>query len=130
MRFGNPELCLESQAKVPSSVLSLLNKQASKQTNIDTKGLDGYSGTIFLEFQKKIPGQVVVNLSSSPEKANGERRQLCFKTCRDEHLPQGREPDFRKRARKPTVPEEVYLCYGWHPKEKRKRKRESCSFVN
>lgn len=104
----------------------------SKQTNIHTKGLDGYSGTIFLEFQKKIPGQVVVNLSSSPEKANGERRQLCFKTCHDEHLPQGREPDFRKRARKPTVPEEVYLCYGWHPKEKvrkekkKKRKLQFC----
>ena len=40
-----------------------------------------------------------------------------------EHPPQGREPGFRERARKPTVPEDVYLGYGWHLKERDRKKK-------
>lgn len=98
---------------------SLTNKQTYKQ------GLRWILGAIFLEFQKKIPGQVVVNLSSCPGKASGERKQLCFKTCPYEHPPQGREPDFRERVRKPTVPEDVYLGYGWHLKERDRKEKKN-----
>lgn len=124
-------LSYASKAKVPSRVLSFVNKQANKQTY--KQGLRWILGAIFLEFQKKIPGQVVVNLSSCPGKASGEGKQLCFKACPYEHPPQGREPDFREGARKPTVPEDVYLGYGWHlkerdRKEKKKKKNRKLQF--